>query len=176
MKNQGETKKYYVTYDKLSKTKTVIKFYRNNLSINMFKCDNESKYIFEEKVKYKGCIIKMSITLKTNDFTKLLHNSKCFKLKELDKTFSVFARIDIKDFPGTINGETDYIKYCISFSGNIFELEKIFANKRRQNKIKKQENLIRVNENYHNRNIVNPPSTVKQSVFHPYQGGRVSPK
>ena len=46
--------------------------------------------------------------------------------------------IDIKAFPGIIKGETAFLKYHISFCGDIYELEKTFAAKRRQENIKKK--------------------------------------
>lgn len=167
---------YYLKYDRLSKTKTVIKFYRNNLSIDMFKCNNENVYAFEEEIKYNGCVVKLSIILKTNIFAKLLHSSKCFKLKGFNKNFSVFSRIDIKSFPGVIKGETEFLKYYISFCGNIYGLEKTFAIKRRQKKLENQEGIVSVNNRYLTKRTNEIPTSIKQNIFHPFQGGRVSPK
>lgn len=174
--NSQQRKNYYIKYDRLSKTKTVIKFYRNNLSLDMFKCGNENVYTFEEEIKYNGCIVKMKIIFKTNNFAKLLHKSKSFRLKGFNENFSLFSRIDIKSFPGVIKGETKYIKYYISFGGNIKGLEKSFAINRMRENVKKQESIIRISDRYLSKSPNEIPTIVKQNVFHTYQGGRVSPK
>lgn len=84
--------------------------------------------------------------------------------------------IDIKAFPGIIKGETAFLKYHISFCGDIYELEKTFAAKRRQENIKKQEGVVKVKDSHLTRSTNEIPATVKQNIFHPFQGDRVSPK
>lgn len=177
MKNNNNARRnYYMKYDRLSKTKTVIKFYRNNLSVDMFKVNDENARAFEEDIKYKGCTVHLNVVLKTNDFEKVLHNSKNFKIKGFYKNFSIFSRIDIKSFPGVVKGETEFLKYRISFSGNIHKLQNSFAIKRRQEKNKKCGNVTFVSSSHSTNQMNKIPTTIKQNAFHPYQGGRVSPK
>ena len=118
----------------------------------------------------------MNIVFKTNNFAKLLHKSKSFKLNGFYKNFSLFSRIDIKAFPGVIKGETEFIKYHISFGGNIEGLEKAFAVNRMKENAKKQEGIIRIGDSCLTKSQNKIPTTMKQNVFHPFQGGRVSPK
>lgn len=166
---------HYIKFDRLSKTKSVIKYYRNNLSLDMFELDEEQNYTYTEEIKYNGCNVDICIVLKTNNIPSLWHEEKCFKIKGSPECFSLFSRISISAFPGTIKGETDYLKCYVRFYGDIKNLKKSWEIKRRQEKNKRKGNVKIISSNS---TAPHPavPSYIQRNAFHPYQGGRVSPK
>lgn len=165
---------YYVKYDKLSKTKTVIKFYRNNMSIDMFRKENNILRLID-KVDYKNCILNMEIISQTDDFSKMLTKNKDFKIKGTKNNFSLFSRIDINKFPGVVKGETESLKYNISFMGSYEPIKKKYLNAINKKRIKTTKcNVINTANTFNFSNEI--PSSVKWSISHPFQGGRVSPK
>lgn len=66
---------HYIKYDRLSKTKSVIKCYRNNLSMEMFELDEEQNYSYTEEITYNGCNICICIVFKSNDFSQLWYET-----------------------------------------------------------------------------------------------------
>ena len=129
---------YYIKYDRLSKTKTVIKLYRNNLSIKDFEKDADNRYILSEELNHKGCIVKISIIFKSDNFSMITTNCKSFKIKGTPNDFTIFSRTSISNFPMTVKGETPICIYNVRFDGTYNELKEDFELKRIRKKSKKR--------------------------------------
>lgn len=172
---KNDKRDYHIKYDRLSKTKSVIKLYRNNLSIKRLEKDSNNLYILSEELNYKGCVVKINIIFKLDCFSSATTNSKAFKIKGSSNDFTIFSRTSVSSFPTTIKGETPVCIYNIRFEGTYKKLKEDFEFKRIREKAEKRKYQVVINNNSCSmtREI---PSSVKWSVSHPYQGGKVSPK
>ena len=158
-----------IKYDRLSRTKKVIKFYRNNLSFDMAQKTDDGFLVLNDKACYNGCCVNTKIIFKTETFSNAVFKSKAAKLKGYYKNFTVFARIDIDRFPGRVTKSNKYVKCCFEFSGDLNKLLKPNLKKNHnQNSFGVCRDVLKTPAHI--------PSYIKSNAMHPYSGGGCSSK
>ncbi len=163
---------YVLVRKRLSKTKTVVIFRRNNLSFSCFE-RVETGYFYHDSFMYRGYNGAIEFTINDVEFDKVFAiDRKDIKIKGSRNHFGVFLRFpDQERLPFKKQGSVE----CFSFSLVVLGSKPIlFSTPTSPNKKKTQ----MVGE------IHNPPTktvqpispTVAWNMTHPFQGGRVSPK
>lgn len=166
----------YLKIDRLSKSKTVIKFYRNHLSLDMFTPASDNKYIFKESFDYHGVKVELELIISANVFSETLFRVKEFKLTGQPEQFTIFSRLNVKEFPGCICGKTENISYIVKFDGHLKSLYAQRNTKLQKEAMEKNRGLVEMGQLAPTTLQTPVSSTVKWNMCHPLQGGRVSPK
>ena len=151
---------------RLSKTKTVVIFCRNNLSFSNFRRMGTG-YVFEESFTHHGIhgYIKLVITSE-NLYDMFSVNTKKMKLKGGKDHLGVFLRFgDQKQLPLSKKGSEGCIRYELTCEGKELYYDGI-----------RKKTIPEVEIHNTGRRSGGVPTSVKWSVSHPLQGGGFSPK
>lgn len=182
MIEQKKFPNYYISLIKKDKKSVQIVFWRNNLSIEMFRLINNS-YVFEEKLKHNTCKIDIELCIENNIFESLFTyktknffakgNPHNFGIKFTSKPINIQA-IVYNQASINIKGENDNVFFRCKLNDYFYKYKMRnkdgnLINKPYYPKADKKNNK----KNNFDKSIY---SVSAWSVSHPYSGGRVSPR
>lgn len=163
--------KKYADYviKRLSKTKTVIIYRRNNLSIkDLVKIDNG--YCLRETYTYRGVTCKLVLNIYTPNIQDIfLVNTKTFKIRGGRNQFGIFIRMLDQNFPIKDNQIVGCVDSCLLVNGN---KEKLYYDKQQK---QKKEYVPKV-YNVPFRTPIKIPNSVLWSARHHYHDEAFSSK
>ena len=151
---------------RLSKTKTVVIFHRNNLSFADFS-EIDGGYVYEEFFKHHGISgrIKMIVDSK-NLYDIFAVNTKKIKIKGGKDHFGIFLRFgDWKKLPLNKAGSMGCVRFELDCEG-----KKLFYDGKKKSGLG-----IEIHDASKHRSI-SAPASVRWAASHPFQGGGVSPR
>ena len=153
---------------RLSKTKTVVIFRRNNLSFNSFK-KNVKGYTYQEEFYSHGMRGRLSIFVESENLYDLFKiDTKAAKVKGEEKSFGIFLRFpDQRYLPLVQSGAFGCMKFDLYCNGKNKSIYYVGKNK------KPEKVGIYTNSN---KTPVEIPKSVSWAALHPFQGGGFSPK
>lgn len=166
--NQQNMPDHVLKRKRLSRTKTVVIFRRNNLSMDDFQ-EKDGCWVFVEKFDHHGvkCMIKLVIH-SSNFCTAFETNEKEMKIKGSPRSFGVFIRFPDMTLPIDERGQYGKVEYHLKCIGKHL----FYDNGKRFKKKSKAYTPFVPRETTQ----IAVPRSVSNAVRHPYSGGGVSPK
>lgn len=151
---------------RLSKTKTVVIFRRNNLSFNDFK-KTDRGYVFEEKFKHHGVNGSIKLIVESDNLYDAFEiNTKTVKVKGGKDHLGIFLRFgDQKSLPLNKTGSMGCIRYELNCEG-----KQLYYDGK-----KKSEPGAEIHDTS-KRKSISAPVSVSWAASHPFQGGGFSPR
>lgn len=152
---------------RLSKTKTVVIFRRNNLSFSDFKKIGDA-YTYQEEFNHHGVRGKIQIIVESDNLYDLFEiNTKAAKVKGGKDHLGIFLRFpDQKHLPLVQSGVFGCMRFNLYCNGKSLHYD---SNKKKKNPT----------VSIHTSSMKTPISisnSVRWAATHPYQGGGVSPR
>ena len=165
--------KYVLKNKRLSKTKTVLIFRRNYLSVDDFVKTDEG-WVFEEGFVHYGnkCYFKMIV--RSDDILTMYEvNSKSAKVVGNKKSFGIFLRNGKQKSTFSLTKDCGVVEFSLKCEGNglAFDNGKGIKATRDEMLLKKIKP-----KNRSDKKSTAPLSNVGWSITHPYHGGGVSPR
>ena len=172
-KQSSDYPDYVLKRSRLSKTKTVVVFRRNNLNAESFE-KVESGYFYHETFQHKGYKCLLELEVKGNDLSQVFSiDTKTVKVKGWLKNFGIFLRFPDQERPPLKQrGEID----CLSYSLVVLGSRSFYLDDPKAIRAKKRGKVTGL---IHNTSVKTPghiPSSAVWNMTHPFQGGGVSPK
>lgn len=151
---------------RLSKTKTVVIFRRNNLSFTDFG-EITGGYVYEEIFKHHGVSGRIKIVVDSENLYDIFNvNTKSVKIKGGKDHFGIFLRFgDQKKLPLNKAGSIGCVRFELDCEGK----ELFYDGK------KKSDPGVEIHDTSKHRSI-SAPASVSWAASHPFQGGGFSPR
>lgn len=154
---------------RLSKTKTVIIYRRNNLSLKNLVREG-SQYYYTEIYEHRGIIAKFEMKIYSENVEDIfLVNTKTFKIKGGRNQFGIFIRLEDQNLPIKDENIVGCVEYMLLIKGCRERLYYDKSQRRRKEYVPKIHNTSATTS-------VTIPNSVLWSAKHPYRGGGFSPK
>lgn len=170
------TTKYVLKIKKLNKSKKVIIFRRNYLSIENFEKTNTG-WFFQEEFFHYGTKSNFSLSIDTDDLSKIFGlNSKTLKIKGNKNNFGLFVRLEKRELPFVVDKDYDIIKVHLECEGKHLPYDDGSGIKNTKKKKEQEQNKLFEERKPTKSNNIAPYSNVGYAMSHPYQGGGVSPR
>lgn len=158
---------YVLKRKRLSKTKTILLFRRNNLSFKLFK-SKDGIYVYDEDFEFHGVCGKLKIVVNTENFQDVFCiNCKSVKFKGVYSHFGLYLRFpDQKEFPIDKHVVIGCVEISLRCKGN-----RLFYDAAKRKRIEGG-NVSTSSARY----AVEIPDTVLWAAKNPFSGGGFSPK
>ena len=151
---------------RLSKTKTVIVFRRNNLSFSDF-IKTDGGYTYQEDFNHHGVKGNIRIIVESDNLYDLFEiNSKAAKVKGGKDHFGIFLRFqDQKQLPLIQSGTFGCLKFDLYCNG-----KSLYYDGKKKNT---ERSSVHINSS---KTPIAVPKTISWAASHPFQGGGVNPR
>lgn len=164
--------KYVLKLKRLSKTKTVVVFRRNALSVHDFHAVNGT-WVFEEDFKHYSTHGHFKLIIHSDDINSLFSvDCKSMKIKGSPSAFGVFIRLPKQRLPIHAHNTIGCAEYILLCEGKYLPYDDGHGIAATREKKNKESYCPDPSPKY----PVEVPNSVSWSVSHPFQGGKVSPK
>ena len=161
---------YVLKEKRLSKTKTVIIFRRNNMDILRFNQENDA-WIYEEQFVHYGTECHFKLIIHSNNIYDMYNtNSKTMQIKGQNNNFGIFIRLPLQKLPIAAHDTVGCAEYYLNCTGRKLAYD-------RGKGIKSKNDIpLAVISPQGNTTPTEVPSSVSWSAAHPFQGGSFTPK